>query len=90
MQNLPTKIGNEIWECSLDLEPWISGGNAVSGITAQVVTGPVTIVSASLASPTLAKFKISGGTAGSVSLFNVSATMNDGQVFSERFHVYVE
>lgn len=90
MQNLPTKIADEIWQCAFDLSAWIGEGNSVATFDADVVSGSIIVSDAELSDGATGAFRVSGGRSCSSSIFRAFATMTDGQVYGETFRVSVE
>lgn len=89
MQKLPTKISNEIWQCSFNLSAWIGEGNTVATFSVDVISGSIVVSDAELSDSTTGSFRVSGGNSLSSSVFRAFATMADGQVYGETFQVTV-
>jgi len=89
VQNLPTKIADEIWQCAFDLSAWIGEGNSVATFYADVVSGSIVVSDAGLSDSTTGTFRVSGGNSLSSSVLRAFATMADGQVYGETFQVTV-
>lgn len=87
VRNLPNKAVSEVWNCELDLSPWLDENRSVSSLTSEEVTGTITVSNVALQGASKGTFQIQGGVRRGTAQFDIVGIMSSGDRFNQRFQV---